>query len=517
MPGAGRCDIVPLRHLLASILAGAKGSALPRFGFLSAVLLLGIGGGWVLGAVAPGLAQNASPVAESTEHAPAHLGGDLPGDPHIQLVKVASGLDDPVNIAFPPDGSGRIVVVERQGLIRVVDADGTVRKEPYLDLSQQVTLRGSPEEGLLGLAFHPDFATNGRFFVDYNARTANSDVFVSEYHVAADDPNRANPDSERVLLRIAKPFDTHNGGTLRFDPEGKLFIAVGDGGEYGDPFDNAQNRFSLLGKMLRIDVDGGGPRQPYGIPPDNPFAGRDRYDNPFPGTLQDAEGRARRGEERRVGQMVPQSRKFQSPVAPEIWALGLRNPWSFAIDPETGDVFIGDVGAQNWEEIDFWPAGTVAGQNYGWDWLEGSHCFPAELSECPRQQVGVLPVAEYAHGVDGCAVIALGVYRDPDAPDLDGVLLSGDYCTGQIRGMKRDDAGQWVFQDLLNTDLLITSGNQDAGGAIYVTGRVQADAATAQAGDKSERGKKQRGTEELQGTVWRIVPADQVPPGGVNQ
>src|SRR5829696_3804339 len=222
--------------------------------------------GWLLGGVVPSLAQDLTPVAEVDDRGPALLGGDLAGDPEIQLVKVASGLNEPVNLAFPPDGSGRIFVVERQGPIRIVEADGTVRKEPFLDLSKQVAVQGSQEQGALGLAFHPDYATNGRFFVDYNSVTANNDVFVTEFHVSKDDPNRADPDSERVLLQIAKPFNTHSGGTIRFDAEGQLFIAVGDGGEYGDPFDNAQDRFSLLGKLLRIDVDGGGPRQPYGIP-----------------------------------------------------------------------------------------------------------------------------------------------------------------------------------------------------------------------------------------------------------
>src|SRR5215213_8106088 len=274
--------------------------------FSIVILLVGMASGWLLAAVVPGLAQNGTPAAESEERASALLGGDLPGDPRIQLVKVASGLNDPVNIAFPPDGSGRIFIVERQGLIRIVEADGTLREEPFLDLSTQVTVRGSGEQGLLGLAFHPDYATNGRFYVDYNSLTANNDVFVTEFHVSKDDPNRADPESERVLLRIAKPFATHSGGTIHFDAEAQLLIGVGEGGEYGDPFDNAQNRFSLLGKMLRIDVDGGGPRQPYGIPADNPFAGSDRYDNPFPGSLPDTDETGRRGRGGRpLGQMGP--------------------------------------------------------------------------------------------------------------------------------------------------------------------------------------------------------------------
>src|SRR5215204_5620234 len=467
--------------------------------FSIVILLVGMASGWLLAAVVPGLAQNGTPAAESEERASALLGGDLPGDPRIQLVKVASGLNDPVNIAFPPDGSGRIFVVERQGLIRIVDVDGTLREEPFLDLSTQVTVRGSGEQGLLGLAFHPDYATNGRFYVDYNSLTANNDVFVTEFLVSEDDPNRADPESERLLLRIEKPFATHSGGTIRFDAEGALYIGIGDGGESGDPFDNAQNRFSLLGKILRIDVDGGGLPQPYGIPADNPFAGRDRYDNPYPGTLPES-GDKRRGErrERPLGQVSPANRKLRSPVSPEIWALGLKQPWSFAFDPATGDVYIGDVGAQSWEEINFWPAGTVAGQNYGWDWLEGSHCFPEELTECPRQQVGVLPVAEYAHGEDGCSVIGIGVYRGEEYPTLDGIYFNGDLCTGMIRGLQRDENGAWQFQDLLATGTKITGAGQDASGTLYVT------SLESRAGeDVSSR----------VGTLWRLVSADKVPDG----
>lgn len=482
---------------------------MPRLGAMSImILVVGMVSGWLLGAIVPSLADEHAPGEAIAESAPALPGGDLPGDPHVQLVKVTSGLRDPVNLAFPPDGSGRIFVIERQGTIRIVDADGTVQEEPFLDLSNQVVVQGSQEQGMLGMAFHPDYATNGRFYVDYNAATANNDVFLTEFQVSADDPNRADANSERMLLHIEKPFNTHSGGSMHFDAEGQLLVSVGDGGEYGDPYDNAQNRFSLLGKILRIDVDGGGPRQPYGIPADNPFAGNDQYDNPFPGTSPGASERGSRGGQP-VGQIHPKNAKFQSPVRPEIWALGLRHPWSFALDPATGDVYIGDVGAYTWEEIDFWPAGSVAGQNYGWDWLEGSHCFPEELTTCPRQQVGMLPVAEYQHGDDGCAVIALGVYRDNDAADLDGVFLSSDFCTGQVRGLKRDDAGAWQFQELLDTPLLITSGNQDPSGTIYVTGRMQGGADSGAKKDKADR----TTDNSQQDSIWRIVPADQVPPG----
>ena len=445
-------------------------------------------------------AQEATPVAESMENGPALLGGDLPGDPQIQLVQVASGLQSPVNVAFPPDDSGRIFVVEQGGTIRIINADGSVEPEPFLDLSATTGQRLG-EQGLLGLAFHPDFAENGRFYVDYNDAFTSGAIVVSEFIIRT--PNRAAVNSERPLLVIDKPFPQHNGGTLRFGPDGYLYISTGDGGWQGDAYDNAQSRFSLLGKILRIDVDGGSVARPYGIPKDNPFAGPDRYDNPYQG--QDPEGVQVSGDSgeqsdesgRRVR---PKERKNRSPVRPEIWALGFRNPWQYSFDPKTGDFYAGDVGAGSWEEIDFQPAGSIAGQNYGWDWLEASHCFPKELTECPRQQVGVLPVAEYEHGDDGCSVIGIGVYRGEEYPTLDGIYFNGDLCTGRIRGLQRDENGVWQFQDLLDTATKITGAGQDASGTLYVT------TLESRAGeDVSARS----------GTLWRLVSADKVPEGAV--
>jgi glucose/arabinose dehydrogenase/plastocyanin len=458
-------------------------------------------------------AQEATPVAESTETGPAHLGGDLPGDPQIQLVEVVSGLQSPVNVAFPPDDSGRIFVVEQGGTIRIINADGSVEPEPFLDLSATTGQRLG-EQGLLGLAFHPDFAENGRFYVDYNDAFTSGAIVVSEFLVKDQEkePNRAALNSERPLLVIDKPFPQHNGGTLRFGPDGYLYISTGDGGWQGDAYDNAQNRFSLLGKILRIDVDGGSVTRPYGIPPDNPFAGPERYDNPFPGQPPgrvqasseepDEGGVQVSGDEPDEGgaRVRPKERKNRSPVRPEIWALGFRNPWQYSFDPKTGDFYVGDVGAGSWEEIDFQPAGSVAGQNYGWDWLEASHCYPKEITECPRQQVGVLPVAEFEHGDDGCSVIGIGVYRGEEYPTLDGIYFNGDLCTGKIRGLQRDENGVWQFQDLLDTATKITGAGQDASGTLYVT------TLESRAGeDVSTRG----------GTLWRLVSADKVPEGAV--
>lgn len=443
-------------------------------------------------------AQESTPVAESiatsTEAAPAHLGGDLPGDPQIQLVEVASGLLKPVNAAFPPDDSGRIFVVEQGGTIRIVNADGSVEPEPFLDLSS-TTAYDSSEQGLLGLAFHPDYAENGRFYVDYNDRYISGSIVVSEFQVDDRNPNRAKPKSERPLLVIDKPFPQHNAGTIRFGADGFLYIATGDGGWQGDAYDNAQSRFTLLGKILRIDVDSSSVSRPYGIPADNPFAGPDRYDNPFPG--QSLGGAQVDGDEPKEGgaKLSPKERKQRSPVRPEIWAFGFRNPWQFTFDPATGDFYVGDVGAGNWEEIDYQPAGTVAGQNYGWDWLEASHCFPSEITECPRQQVGVLPVAEYAHGDDGCSITGLGVYRGEEYPTLNGIYFSGDFCTGKVRGLQRDEHGVWQFQDLLDTQLQISGSGQDAAGTLYVTSLGSMD---VNAGG---------------GALWRLVEADKVPDG----
>jgi glucose/arabinose dehydrogenase/uncharacterized cupredoxin-like copper-binding protein len=439
-------------------------------------------------------AQEATPAAGSVETGPALLGGDLLGDPQIQLVEVASGLQAPTNVAVPPDGSGRIFVTEQTGTIRIINPDGSVEPEPFLDLSATTGSREG-EQGLLGLAFHPDYAENGRFYVDYNDNYLSGAISVSEFTVNKRNPNEADMKSERPLLVIEKAYPQHNGGTLRFGPDGYLYISTGDGSWQGDVFDYAQSRFSLFGKILRIDVDGGSVGHPYGIPADNPFAGVGRYDSPFPG--QPPAGTTPTAADQRV---TAKERKYTSPVRQEIWAYGFRNPWQFSFDPKTGDFYVGDVGAGSWEEIDFQAAGSVAGQNYGWDWLEGSHCYPKEVTECPRQQVGVLPVAEYAHGDDGCSVIGIGVYRGEEYPTLDGIYFSGDLCTGRIRGLQRDENGVWQFQDLLDTATRITGAGQDESGTLYVVAL------------NSGRGGDLEGRD---GSLWRIVSADKVPEGAV--
>ncbi|MFN8592027.1 MAG: PQQ-dependent sugar dehydrogenase [Thermomicrobiales bacterium] len=454
--------------------------------------------------------QEATPVAVPGTEPPVHLEGDLPDDPTIALIQVASGLSAPTNVAFPPDASGRIFVVEQEGTIRIVKPDGTLEPEPFLKIPEAAGNRRG-EQGLLGLAFHPDYAQNGRFYVDYNDLSGNGAITVSEFQVSKDNPNIADPGTERPLLVIPKPFPTHNGGTLKFGPDGYLYIATGDGGWQGDPWDSAQSRFSLLGKILRIDVDGATPGSPYGIPADNPFAGEGRFDNPYPGRPQQTpeagkskdkgeKDRARdKGEKKADPSAVsPENRKKVAPVRKEIWAYGFRNPWQFSFDPATGDVYIGDVGADSWEEIDVQPAGMAGGQNYGWDYLEASHCFPKEITECPRQQIGLLPVAEYEHGADGCAVIGVGVYRGEEYPSLDGIFFAGDLCSGKVRGLQRDANGDWQFQTLLDTALLITGSGQDKDGNLYVT-----SSSTREGTDVAGR----------EGSLWKVVSADKVPAG----
>ena len=295
--------------------------------------------------------------------ATAHLGGTIPGDPQIQLVKVAEGFNTPTNIAFPPDDSGRIFVVELNGLVHIINPDGSVAPEPFLDLTQTVATRPG-QQGLLGLAFHPGFAENGKFYVDYNDLYDNGAVTISEFTVDPENPNRADTKTERPLLVIQKRSPLHNGGTLRFGKDGYLYISVGDGGWQGDVWDNAQNRFSLLGKILRIDVDRVGPGQPYGIPADNPFAGMWRSDNPYPGQPPAAEAGDKKGKNKRdrtwPGYVAPEYRNSLPPVRAEIWALGFRNPWQYAFDPANGDLYIGDVGQGAWEEIDVEPRGAAA-------------------------------------------------------------------------------------------------------------------------------------------------------------
>jgi glucose/arabinose dehydrogenase len=325
----------------------------------------------------------ASPTPEVTP-APTGL---VSGPAAVALEPASVGFVLPTGVTNAGDGSDRLFVVQRDGQIRAVTPEGVVDTAPFLDLSAIV--RSNNDQGLLGLTFHPDYERNGRFFVAYTRRADLYDV-VAEYRVSSD-PRRADPASEITLLAVPDPAANHNGGGLAFGPDGFLYIAMGDGGGQGDQFGNAQNLDSLLGKMLRIDVDGPhAADRNYAIPPDNPFA--------------DGGG------------------------APEVWTVGQRNPWRFSFDRATGDLYIGDVGGGFWEEIDRLPAGTPGGVNFGWPIMEGRHCL--EGSACSTEGY-TQPIAEYSHDL-GCAVVGGFVHRGSVETGLNGAYLFGDWCSGRI-------------------------------------------------------------------------------------
>ncbi|MDQ4075650.1 MAG: PQQ-dependent sugar dehydrogenase, partial [Chloroflexota bacterium] len=378
-------------------------------------------------------------------------GGTLPDAPEIELVQVATGFVDPVAVVSPPDDTGRLFVVERTGLITIIDEDGTVLDEPFLDITGD-TLSAFLEQGLYDIAFHPDFAENGRFYIHFAELLRNGDSMIVEYQVSEDNPNQADPESANAILQIDQPWANHNGGEIEFGPDGYLYIGSGDGGWEGDPLEAGQDLSTLLGKVLRIDVDAQAGALPYGIPEDNPF-------------LQDLQLVELFG--------IPEIEfaQIHTLARPEIWHYGLRQPYTFSFDPETGDLWLPDVGQNHWEEINFHPAGSEGGVNYGWDFLMGSHCFPIEEEACPN--VGVLPVAEYSHENGDCAVIDIGVSRQA-FEELEGLYFASDFCSGRIWGIAQapeaaEGEAQWIMQELLDTQLQVTGSGQDQQGELYVT------------------------------------------------
>jgi glucose/arabinose dehydrogenase len=338
----------------------------------------------------------------------------------LRVQPVLGGLDRPVGIAHAGDGSGRLFVVEKGGRIRVVH-DDRLESTLFLDISARVGSKGN-EQGLLGLAFHPNFQNNGFFYVNYTDLQGNT--VIARFSRSAD-PARADPNSELVLLRLIQPASNHNGGHLAFGPDGYLYIGTGDGGGAGDQYGHGQNTSSLLGKMLRIDVDGGAP---YAIPASNPFVN-------------------------------------DPAVRDEIWALGLRNPWRYAFDRQSGDLFIADVGQNRYEEVNVQPADSRGAENYGWPIMEGQHCFP-DSRVCDPSGL-VLPAVEYDHNL-GCSVTGGVVYRGRSSPALAGIYLFGDYCSGTIWGMARAPGGPWTYAVLAQTDLAVTAFGEDESGEIYL-------------------------------------------------
>ncbi len=346
---------------------------------------------------------------------------ELPNPASYSWQEVTTGLDKPVGLFTARDGSGRLFIVEQGGLILILK-DGTILPTPFLDLTQKVSCCG--ERGLLGLAFHPKFVSNGYFYVDYTGKENNQlYTFISRYKISASDPNQADPNSETRLLQIGQPFQNHNGGEIQFGPDGYLYIGMGDGGSEGDPDGRGQSLQTLLGKVLRIDVDSA---QPYAIPPDNPFVNG--------GGL------------------------------PEIWAYGLRNPWRFSFDRLTGDLFIGDVGQDAWEEIDFLPVGSPGGTNFGWNYFEGSHSYRGSP---PAGETFTMPVVEYSHEL-GKAVTGGYVYRGSNLLGWYGVYLYGDYASGRVWGLLRQADGSWRNVEMFDTSRNISSFGEDENGEIYL-------------------------------------------------
>jgi glucose/arabinose dehydrogenase len=340
---------------------------------------------------------------------------EIPGS-GAGLTVVASGLKDPLE-AQAPRGDARLFIVEQAGRIRVVQ-DGRLLERPFLDLTNEVSYGG--ERGLLGLAFHPSFAQNGFFYVNYTNRSG--DTRVVRYRVSGD-PNVADAASAHLVLAVDQPFSNHNGGCLRFGEDGKLYVGMGDGGSGGDPQGNGQNRDVLLAKLLRLDVDGG---DPYAIPPDNPYAGR-------------------------------------AGMRGEIWAYGLRNPWRFCFDPGAHQLVIADVGQNHWEEIDVADA-RRGGLDYGWSRYEGSHCYHP-----PCDPGGMtMPAIEYDHS-QGCSVIGGFVYRGRAIPSWVGRYVYADYCQSWLRSCRfangrATDPRQWRLPRLG----AVLSFGEDGAGELYL-------------------------------------------------
>jgi glucose/arabinose dehydrogenase len=434
----------------------------------------------------------------------AQPGGDLPGDPEIALVKVADGFLDPINVTNAGDGSGRIFVVERAGRIKIVNADGSVNEEPFLDLTSINPLgndvqTGFVEQGLYAVAFHPNFSENGYFYVHYASLPFNGDGVIVRFQVDPESPDvlsaeRTN-ETAKVLMRIEQPWYNHNGGQIEFGPDGYLYIGSGDGGWEGDPYEAGQDLSTPLAKMLRIDVDVEDDTIAYKIPADNPYAtaASERLMVLF-------------------GITEEEFATIKTRSLPEIWAYGVRNPYEFAFDPATGDLFIADVGQNHWEEIIYQPADSKGGENYGWPRMAAGWCHPmlGDPAEAECNVVGTLPAAQYPHqvpypGADeldadhGCSAQGMGV---ANYGGMTGVYLIGDWCSGRVFGLGWDDgASKWQLEELLQTDLQFTAGGYDEDGMVLAV-----NANNFYLADEGP-------DTNPPGSVWRVVPASEVPDG----
>ncbi len=357
------------------------------------------------------------------------------------LYRIAQDLDQPVVITNAGDESGRLFIVERPGRIRIMEG-GELLPSSFLDLTDQVTTIG--ECGLLGLAFAPDYSVSGHFYVYYSydvvrlgdlaapdlpeEPNGGCDSVVARFSVREDDPNRANAASEVRILTVNQPYNNHNGGQIAFSPlDGYLYVGLGDGGSGGDPHNLAQNPASLLGKMLRLDVTG---QETYAVPASNPFVGSASY-------------------------------------RPEIWALGLRNPWRFSFDRTLGALFTGDVGQGSVEEIDRQPGDSPGGENYGWRVWEGDQCFSPATGCDPTGFT--MPIHTYRHTEYGCSVTGGNVYRGASLPEIDGIYFYGDFCDRRIWSLTEED-GEWVNRAVINTPFATLGFGEDEAGELYVGG-----------------------------------------------
>ena len=345
------------------------------------------------------------------------------GSGTLHLIAVPGSYNNPLYVTAPPGDTARLFVVEQAGTIRIIQ-HGVLLTTPFMDITGRVGSGG--ERGLLSMAFHPSYATNGFFYVNYT--DLNGDTHVERFTVSADS-NVADTASHKLILFVKQPYPNHNGGLVLFGPDGLFYIGMGDGGSGGDPQNRAQSPDSLLGKLLRLDVDGG---DPYAIPNGNPYK--------------------------------------SGGGAPEVWALGLRNPWRFSFDPPSGQLFIADVGETMWEEVDVEPA-SQPGLNYGWRLMEGGHCFnpdPCNVTSLVAAGL-ILPRVEYSHA-DGCAVMGGYVYRGARSPALDGQYFFSDLCGGWLRSFTFANNAVasrtlWTPDNGLSSP---RSFGQDARGEIYV-------------------------------------------------
>jgi glucose/arabinose dehydrogenase len=356
--------------------------------------------------------------------------GPSPDKGSFKFTRIATGLQDPLYATGAGDGSGRVFIVEQIGRIRIVK-DGALLSTPFLDIRSLVALSGS-ERGLLSVAFDPQFKTNGVFFVDYTRASKIAadvgDTVIARYTATPPTADVADRASAQVLLTVNQPQSNHNGGLVKFGPDGMLYVGMGDGGSGGDigpghaPQGNGQSLTTLLGKILRIQVGATGP---YTVPAGNPSLG--------------------------------------AGARPEIWAYGVRNPWRFSFDRATGDLYIGDVGQNSWEEIDFQAAGAQGGANYGWPLWEGAHRYRAGAAPAGDTK----PIAEYSHAGSQCSVTGGYVYRGARIPAMSGYYVFGDYCSGKVWTLVRF-GGAWRMSALRDTSFAISSFGEDDDGELYL-------------------------------------------------